>query len=91
LYDFSFDFNNAETQVCTELIYRGFNDIGPIHFELSKRAGVMNISAEDICRSALETGNLELVTLVIEDEYRAGRPRFVDKKYRIKIMNELLD
>ena len=51
----------------------------------------MNISAEDICRSALETGNLELVTLVIEDEYRAGRPRFVDKKYRIKIMNELLD
>ena len=91
LYDFSFDFNNAETQVCTELIYRGFNDIGPIHFELSKRAGVMNMSAEDICRSALETGNLELVTLVIEDEYRAGRPRFVDKKYRIKIMNELLD
>ena len=90
-YDFSFDFNNAETQVCTELIYRGFNDIGPIHFELSKRAGAMNMSAEDICRSALETGNLELVTLVIEDEYRAGKPRFVKKDYRTKIINELLD
>ena len=90
-YDFSFDFNNAETQVCTELIYRGFNDIGPIHFELSKRAGAMNMSAEDICRSALETGNLELVTLVIEDEYRAGKPRFVKKEYRTKIINELLD
>lgn len=90
-YDFSFDFNNAETQVCTELIYRGFNDIGPIHFELSKRAGAMNMSAEDICRSALQTGNLELVTLVIEDEYRAGKPRFVKKEYRTKIINELLD
>ena len=90
-YDFSFDFNNAETQVCTELIYRGFNDIGPIHFELSKRAGAMNMSAEDICRSALQTGNLELVTLVIEDEYRAGKPRFVEKEYRTKIINELLD
>ena len=90
-YDFSFDFNNAETQVCTELIYRGFNDIGPIHFELSKRAGAMNMSAEDICRSALETGNLELITLVIEDEYRAGKPRFVEKEYRTKIINELLD
>ena len=90
-YDFSFDFNNAETQVCTELIYRGFNDIGPIHFELSKRAGAMNMSAEDICRSALETGNLELITLVIDDEYRAGKPRFVEKEYRTKIINELLD
>ena len=90
-YDFSFDFNNAETQVCTELIYRGFNDIGPIHFELSKRAGAMNMSAEDICRSALQTGNLELVTLVIEDEYRAGKPRFVKEEYRTKIINELLD
>ena len=90
-YDFSFDFNNAETQVCTELIYRGFNDIGPIHFELSKRAGAMNMSAEDICRSALQTGNLELVTLVIEDEFRAGKPRFVEKEYITKIINELLD
>ena len=90
-YDFSFDFNNAETQVCTELIYRGFNDIGPIHFELSKRAAASIMSAEDMCRSALQTGNLELVTLVIEDEYRAGKPRFVKKEYRTKIINELLD
>ncbi len=88
-YDFTFDFNDAESQVCTEVIYRGFNKNGGIHFELSKRAGTLNLSAEDVCNYALESGTMELVTLIVEDVYRPGKPRFVDTLPAIEIIAEL--
>ena len=90
-YDFSFDFNDAETQVCTEVIYRGYNDVGSIHFELSKRAGKLNMSAEDVCRYAINSGNMELVTLIIEDEYRKGKPKFVSPENGVEIILGLMN
>ncbi len=90
-YDFSFDFNDAESQVCTEVIYRGYNEIGNIQFRLSKRAGTLNLSAEDVCRYAINSGNMELVTLIIEDEYRNGNPRFVGKENGVEIILGLMN
>ncbi len=90
-YDFSFDFNDAESQVCTELIYRGYNQIGNIQFSLSKRAGTLNLSAEDVCRYAINSGNMELVTLIVEDEYRKGKTRFVSSENGVEIILALMN
>ena len=90
-YDFSFDFNDAESQVCTEVIYRGYNEIGNIQFGLSKRAGTLNLSAEDVCRYAINSGNMELVTLVVEDEYRKGKTRFVSPENGLEIILGLMN
>jgi hypothetical protein len=90
-YDFSFDFNDAESQVCTEVIYRGYNEIGNIQFGLSKRAGTLNLSAEDVCRYAINSGNMELVTLVVEDEYRKGKTRFVSPENGVEIILALMN
>ena len=90
-YDFSFDFNDAESQVCTEVIYRGYNEIGNIQFRLSKRAGTLNLSAEDVCRYAINSGNMELVTLIVEDEYRKGKTRFVSPENGVEIILALMN
>ena len=90
-YDFSFDFNDAESQVCTEVIYRGYNEIGNIQFGLSKRAGTLNLSAEDVCRYAINSGNMELVTLIVEDEYRKGKTRFVSPENGVGIILALMN
>jgi len=90
-YDFSFDFNDAESQVCTEVIYRGFNEIGNIQFGLSKRAGTLNLSAEDVCKYAINSGNMELVTLIVEDEYRKGKTRFVSPENGVEIILTLMN
>ena len=90
-YDFSFDFNDAESQVCTEVIYRGYNEIGNIQFGLSKRAGTLNLSAEDVCKYAINSGNMELVTLIVEDEYRKGKTRFVSPENGVEIILTLMN
>ena len=90
-YDFTFDFNDAETQVCTEVIYRSYNQIGEIDFKLSKRAGKLNMSAEDVCRYAIDSGQMDLVTLIVEDEYRKGKPKFVKKDNGLEIILELME
>ena len=90
-YDFSFDFNDAESQVCTEVIYRGFNEIGNIQFRLSKRAGTLNLSADDICSYAINSGNMDLIMLIVEDEYRKGKTRFVSPKNGVEIILALMN
>lgn len=66
-YDFSFDFNDASLQVCTELIYRAYDGVDGISFELTERAGVMTLSAEDVARTATLTKALKIILLAHED------------------------
>ena len=47
-YDFKFDFADASEQVCTEVVYRAYNDKGSLAFSLTKRAGRETLSADDI-------------------------------------------
>lgn len=59
LYDFIFNFATSDRLVCTEVIYRAFQGIGPIDFSLSTKAGRKCLSAEDFLNQAIENGWFE--------------------------------
>lgn len=58
LYNFDFDFFNAERLVCTEVIYRAFDGLEGLTFPLTERAGRKTLSAEDLLDYALDSGRL---------------------------------
>jgi hypothetical protein len=70
-YDFEFDFRRANKLVCTEVVYRSFHGVGDIKFVLSKRAGRLCLSAEDLIDLAIE-GNVYKPVCV----YGVNRNRF---------------
>jgi len=47
-YDFEFDFADAGRQVCTEVVYRSLNGFGGIDYQLSKHAGRLVMTADDM-------------------------------------------
>ena len=53
-YYFDFDFARSDRMVCTEVVYRSFEGIGGIAFELTRRAGRMTLSAEDLLKMAID-------------------------------------
>ena len=53
-YDFDFDFSRSDRLVCTEVIYRAYEGVGGMAFQLTSRAGRLNLSAEDIIRMSLK-------------------------------------
>ena len=52
-YDFDFDFARSDRLVCTEVVYRSYEGIGGISFELTRRAGRMTLAAEDLLQKAI--------------------------------------
>ena len=70
-YDFDFDFTRADRLVCTEVVYRCYEGIGGIGFELARRAGRMTLAAEDILRMARNRQGFEPVAAYCRDH--AGR------------------
>ena len=54
LYNFDFDFFRADRLVCTEVVYRAYDGIGDLHFELTRRTGRLTLSAEDLVKMAVE-------------------------------------
>ena len=63
LYDFIFDFSTADRLVCTEVIYRAYHGIGPIHFDLSERAGRKCLSAEDFLNQGASSETFDVVAI----------------------------
>jgi len=53
-YNFDFDFFRGDRLVCTEVIYRAYDGLGDMRFELTERAGRPALAAEDILDLALE-------------------------------------
>jgi hypothetical protein len=53
-YDFDFDFTRSDRLVCTEVVYRSYEGVGGASFALTRRAGRLTISAEDLVAMALE-------------------------------------
>ena len=51
-YDFDFDFTRADRLVCTEVVYRSYEGIGGVQFQLTRRAARNNLSAEDLLHLA---------------------------------------
>jgi hypothetical protein len=60
-YDFDFDFTRSDRLVCTEVVYRSYDGLAGITFPLSRRAGRMTLSAEDLLRLALIGQYFEVV------------------------------
>lgn len=53
-YDFDFDFSRSDRLVCTEVVYRSYEGIGDISFQLIRRAGRVTLSAEDLLQKAVD-------------------------------------
>lgn len=53
LYNFDFDFSRSDRLVCTEVVYRAYDGIGPMQISLRERAGRYTLSAEDLLDLAL--------------------------------------
>jgi hypothetical protein len=53
-YDFDFDFTRGDRVVCTEVVYRSYQGIESIEFQLSRRAGRETLSAEDLLCLAMK-------------------------------------
>lgn len=62
-YDFDFDFSRSDRLVCTEVVYRSYEGIGDVQFELTRRAGRWTLSAEDLLAMALERRHFEPVAV----------------------------
>jgi len=58
-YDFDFDFTRADRLVCTEVVYRSYEGIGEVGFELTRRAGRLTLSAEDLVEMSLAGRHFE--------------------------------
>ena len=60
-YDFDFDFSRSDRLVCTEVVYRAFDSVGGLRFELSRRAGRLTLAAEDLLAMGLRREGFEPV------------------------------
>ncbi len=62
-YDFDFDFNRSDRLVCTEVIYRAYEGVGDVRFELARRAGRNTLAAGDLVRMAIARQHFEPVAV----------------------------
>ncbi|MBN1589456.1 MAG: hypothetical protein JW888_08070 [Pirellulales bacterium] len=62
-YDFDFDFTRSDRLVCTEVVYRSYEGIGPMAFTLTPRAGRLTLSAEDLVGMSLAHAHFEPVAV----------------------------
>jgi len=66
-YDFLFDFRTADRLVCTEVIYRAFHGIRPVHFQLREVGGRLCLPAEEFLDQALSCGFEIILTAGLGD------------------------
>ncbi len=62
-YNFDFDFFTDDRLVCTEVVYRAYQGLGQMEFELSRRAGRPSLSAEDILDLARDDRCFDVVAM----------------------------
>lgn len=62
-YDFDFDFTRADRMVCTEVVYRSYEGVGGIEFQLKRRAGRETLAAEDLLQLALQQCHFDQVSV----------------------------
>jgi hypothetical protein len=63
LYNFDFDFFRSDRLVCTEVVYRAYDGLGPIRIPLRERTGRPTLSAEDLLDLAVEGEGFEPVAV----------------------------
>jgi hypothetical protein len=63
LYDFIFDFSQAERLVCSELIYRTYDGYAGMEFKLGEKAGRKCLSTEDFLNQSLSQNWFDVIAL----------------------------
>lgn len=56
LFDFSFDFRQADRLACTALVYRSWHGLAGMEFQLGEKAGRFCLPAEDLMEQAIGSG-----------------------------------
>ena len=64
-YDFDFDFTRSDRIVCTEVVFRAFDGLGPIKFPLTRRAGRLTLSGNDLIELGLRRDQLEPIAAYV--------------------------
>jgi hypothetical protein len=62
-YDFDFDFCQSQRLVCTEVVYRAYEGIAGVQFELHRHVGRFALSASDLIRMAVAGRHFEVVAV----------------------------
>jgi hypothetical protein len=62
-YDFDFDFSVSHRLVCTEVIYRAFDGVGGMRFNLGRHVGRFALAASELVNMALEQRCFEIVAV----------------------------
>jgi hypothetical protein len=89
-YDFDFDFTRSDRLVCTEVVYRSYEGVAGMRFQLVPRAGRLTLAAEDLIQMALDRQGFEPLAVYapgrtpelcvgdqVDTVVRATSPRFV--------------
>ena len=61
LFDFAFDFRQADRLACTALVYRSWHGVGGMEFSLTATSGRLCLPAEDMISQSLESGLFRVV------------------------------
>lgn len=74
LFDFSFDFRQADRLACTALVYRSWHGLAGMEFTLGEQAGRFCLPAEDLIDQTLRSGLFRVVAYFGEncDEVSLG-------------------
>jgi hypothetical protein len=62
-YDVDFDFSTSHRMVCTEVVYRAFEGVSGVQFELQRHVGRFALSAADLLQMALADRHFSLVAV----------------------------
>lgn len=62
-YDFDFDFMRSDRMVCSEVVYRSYEGVGEVRFELTQRAGRWTLSSQDLLQMALDRRHFQVVAV----------------------------
>jgi hypothetical protein len=83
-YDFDFDFCASSRLVCTEVVYRAYEGVGGVQFELHKHVGRFALAASDLVRMALARQYFEIMAAYSpghspEIEFAAAAAKLVNR------------
>jgi hypothetical protein len=62
-YDFDFDFSVSHRLVCTEVVYRAYDGVGEVKFNLQRHVGRFALAASELLHMATEKQHFELVAV----------------------------
>jgi hypothetical protein len=64
-YDFDFDFCYSHRLVCTEVVYRAYEGVAGVQFDLRRHVGRFALAAGDLLRMALAGRGFEVVAVYV--------------------------